>query len=61
MDVFTRAVRARHLSHSLDRRLTLTALQRAVEIQISVAAVGKLEENGFADWQMRTFKRKKLI
>ena len=75
MDVFTRCVRGWHLSRSLDRELTLTALKRALvdhvpdihhsdqgwqyacsddtdlltdyQVQISMAAVGKPEENGY--------------
>ncbi len=31
MDVFTRAIRGWHLSHSLDQGLTITALQKALE------------------------------
>lgn len=84
MDVFTRCVRGWHLSRSLDRDLTLTALKRALvdhvpdihhsdqgwqyactdytnlltryEVQISMAAVGKPEENGYAERLMRTIK-----
>lgn len=88
MDVFTRAVRGWHLSRSLDRRLTLTALQRALTdhlptihhsdqgwqyacdeyiaalrtraIQISMAAVGKPEENGYAERLMRTIREEEI-
>lgn len=88
MDVFTRAVRGWYLSRSLDRTLTLTALQRALadrvpdihhsdqgwqyacddyvtllnthEIQISMAAVGKPEENGYAERLMRTIKEEEI-
>ena len=89
MDVFTRAVRGWHLSRSLDRHLTLTALRRALasgrcplihhsdqglqyagvdytdllreaEVQISMAAVGKPEENGFAERLMRTIKEEEV-
>ncbi len=89
MDVFTRAVRGWHLSRSLDRHLTLKALQRALasgrcplihhsdqglqyacvdytgllqqyEVQISMAAVGKPEENGFAERLMRTIKEEEV-
>lgn len=89
MDVFTRAVRGWHLSRSLDRHLTLTALRRALasghrplihhsdqglqyacqdytellkqnSIQISMAAVGKPEENGFAERLMRTIKEEEV-
>jgi len=89
MDVFTRAVRGWHLSRSLDRHLTLTALRRALaaghrplihhsdqglqyacqdytgllkqnRIQISMAAVGKPEENGFAERLMRTIKEEEV-
>ena len=84
MDVFTRCVRGWHLSRSLDRDLTLTALRRALveqvpaihhsdqgvqyacsdytdllteyKVQISMAAVGKPEENGYAERLMRTIK-----
>ena len=84
MDVFTRCVRGWHLSRSLDRELTLTALKRALvdhvpdihhsdqgwqyacgdytallteyQVQISMAAVGKPEENGYAERLMRTIK-----
>lgn len=88
MDVFTRAVRGWHLSRSLDRELTLTALRRALtdhvpdihhsdqgwqyactdytdllnehEVQISMAAVGKPEENGYAERLMRTIKEEEV-
>jgi len=88
MDVFTRAVRGWHLSRSLDRDLTLTALRRALvahtpeihhsdqgvqyacgdytallldrEVQISMAAVGKPEENGYAERLMRTIKEEEV-
>lgn len=88
MDVFTRCVRGWHLSRSLDRHLTLTALQRALvdrvpdihhsdqgvqyacadytdlltehEVQISMAAVGKPEENGYAQRLMRTIKEEEV-
>jgi len=88
MDVFTRAVRGWQLSRSLDRDLTLTALQRALtdhtpdihhsdqgvqyacgdytallldrEVQISMAAVGKPEENGYAERLMRTIKEEEV-
>lgn len=89
MEVFTRAVRGWHLSHSLDRHLTLTALRRALaaghdprihhsdqglqyacveytdllkaaDVQISMAAVGKPEENGFAERLMRTIKEEEV-
>lgn len=88
MDVFTRAVHGGHLSRSLDRTLTLTALQRALlervpdihhsdqgwqyacddytdllqhhHIQISMAAVGKPEENGFAERLMRTIREEEI-
>lgn len=84
MDVHTRAVRGWHLSRSLDRELTLTALRRALadrvpdihhsdqgvqyacgdytdllneyQVQISMAAVGKPEDNGYAERLMRTIK-----
>jgi len=88
MDVFTRAVRGWHLSRSLDRDLTLTALRRALtdytpdihhsdqgvqyacgdytalllerEVLISMAAVGKPEENGYAERLMRTIKEEEV-
>lgn len=88
MDVFTRAVRGWHLSRSLDRDLTLTALRRALVahvpdihhsdqgwqyacgdytallreqgVQISMAAVGKPEENGYAERLMRTIKEEEV-
>lgn len=88
LDVFTRAVRGWHLSRSLDRTLTLTALQRALvdrvpdihhsdqgwqyacddytdmlqghHIQISMAAVGKPAENGYAERLMRTIKEEEI-
>ena len=88
MDVFTRCVRGWHLSRSLDRELTLTALRRALvahapdihhsdqgwqyacsdytdllteyEVQISMAAVGKPEENGYAERLMRTIKEEEV-
>lgn len=89
MDVFTRAVRGWHLSRSLDRHLTLTALRQALAsghrplihhsdqglqyacqdytgllkqntIRVSMAAVGKPEENGFAERLMRTIKEEEV-
>lgn len=89
MDVFTRAVRAWHLSRSLDHHLTLKALRRALasgrcplihhsdqglqyacqdytdllrenHVHISMAAVGKPEENGFAERLMRTIKEEEV-
>lgn len=88
MDVFTRAIRGWHLSRSLDRELTLTALRRALQehvplihhsdqgvqyacwdytemllnrgVRISMAAVGKPEENGYAERLMRTIKEEEV-
>lgn len=88
LDVFTRCVRGWHLSRSLDRELTLTALRRALTdrvpeihhsdqgwqyacsdyvnllteygVQISIAAVGKPEENGYAERLMRTIKEEEV-
>ena len=88
MDVFTRCVRGWHLSRSLDRELTLTALRRALadhvpdihhsdqgvqyacsdytdllaeyKVQISLAAVGKPEDNGYAERLMRTIKEEEV-
>lgn len=88
MDVFTRAIRGWHVSRSLDRQLTVTALQRALaqhcpcihhsdqgvqyactdytdllkahHVHISMAAVGKPEENGFAERLMRTIKEEEV-
>lgn len=88
MDVFTRTVRGWHLSRSLDRELTLTALRRALaervpdihhsdqgvqyactdytdllaehQVHISMAAVGKPEENGYAERLMRTIKEEEV-
>ena len=88
MDVYTRAVRGWHLSRSLDRELTLTALRRALQhrlplihhsdqgvqyacwdytelllnrgVRISMAAVGKPEENGYAERLMRTIKEEEV-
>jgi len=88
MDVFTRSVRGWHLSRSLDRELTLTALRHALAdrvpdihhsdqgvqyagsaytdlltehaIRISMAAVGKPEENGYAERLMRTIKEEEV-
>ncbi len=88
MDVHTRAVRGWHLSRSLDRELTLTALRRALAdrvpdihhsdqgvqyacgdytdllreqgVQISMAAVGKPEDNGYAERLMRTIKEEEV-
>lgn len=88
MDVFTRCVRGWHLSRSLDRDLTLSALRRALvdhvpaihhsdqgwqyacgdytdlltahKVQISMAAVGKPEENGYAERLMRTIKEEEV-
>jgi transposase InsO family protein len=88
MDVFTRCVRGWHLSRSLDRELTLTALKRALvdhvphihhsdqgwqyacgdytdllteyQVQISMAAVGKPEENGYVERLMRTIKEEEM-
>jgi transposase InsO family protein len=88
IDVFTRCVRGWHLSRSLDRELTLTALRRALvdhvpdihhsdqgwqyacgdytdlltvyAVQISMAAVGKPEANGYAERLMRTLKEQEV-
>ena len=88
MDVFTRCVRGWHLSRSLDRELTLTALRRALAervpeihhsdqgvqyacgdytdllrehgVQISMAAVGKPEDNGYAERLMWTIKEEEV-
>ncbi len=89
MDVFTRAVRGWHLSRSLDRHLTLTALRRAFAvghrplihhsdqglqyacqdytgllkqntIRVSMAAVGKPEESGYAERLMQTIKEEEV-
>lgn len=88
MDVYTRAIRGWHLSRSLDRELTLTALRRALGeripcihhsdqgvqyacwdytglllnhgVRISMAAVGKPEENGYAERLMRTIKEEEV-
>ena len=88
MDVYTRAIRGWHLSRSLDRELTLTALRRALQqrlplihhsdqgvqyacwdytelllnhgVRISMAAVGKPEENGYAERLMRTIKEEEV-
>jgi transposase InsO family protein len=88
MDVFTRCVRGWHLSRSLDRELTLSALRRALadrvphihhsdqgwqyacgdytdllteyQVQISMAAVGKPEDNGYAERLMRTIKEEEV-
>ena len=72
MDVFTRAVRGWHLSRSLDRNLTLTALRRALAdcvpdihhsdqgVQISMAAVGKPEDDSYTERLMRTIKGEEM-
>jgi transposase InsO family protein len=88
MDVYTRAIRGWHLSRSLDRELTLTALRRALGqrqplihhsdqgvqyacwdytelllnhgVHISMAAVGKPEQNGYAERLMRTIKEEEV-
>jgi transposase InsO family protein len=88
MDVYTRAIRGWHLSRSLERELTLTALRRALAerqplihhsdqgvqyacwdytelllnrgVRISMAAVGKPEENGYAERLMRTIKEEEV-
>jgi transposase InsO family protein len=88
MDVYTRAIRGWHLSRSLDRELTLTALRRALGerlplihhsdqgvqyacwdytelllnhgVRSSMAAVGKPEENGYAERLMRTIKEEEV-
>lgn len=87
-DVFTRMIRGWELSRSLDQRLTLTALQRALTdgapkihhsdqgvqyaanayvdclhrhgVSISMAAIGKPEENGYAERLMRTIKEEEV-
>jgi transposase InsO family protein len=88
LDVFTRAVRGRNLSKSLDQELSLAALRMALAdrvpmihhsdqgvqyaayayidllkeqtIQISMAAVGQAEENGYAERFMRTIKEEEV-
>ncbi len=88
MDVFTRQVRGWELSRSLDGRLTLNALDRALRhgppgihhsdqgvqyaandyverlvanrVNISMAAVGCPEENGYAERLMRTIKEEEV-
>lgn len=88
MDVYTRMIRGWELSRSLDQRLTLTALRRALAtgapkihhsdqgvqyaasayvdclhchgVSISMAAVGKPEENGYAERLMRTIKEEEV-
>lgn len=88
MDVYTRAIRGWHLSRSLDRELTLTALRHALVerlphihhsdqgvqyacwdytdlllnhgVRISMAAVGKPKENGYAERLMRTIKEEEV-
>lgn len=88
MDVFTRAIRGWHLSHSLDQQLTLAALDMALAehvpgihhsdqgsqyaasaytdrlhahgVQISMAAQGTPEENGYAERLIRTIKEEEV-
>ncbi len=88
MDVFTRAIRGWNLSRKLDPRLTLGALNMALQghtpeihhsdqgiqyavseyvqvlldhhVLISMAAVGKPEENGYAERLMRTIKEEEV-
>jgi transposase InsO family protein len=88
MDVFTRAIRGWNLSRNLDMRLTLDALNMALQahtlaihhsdqgvqyaaseyvrelqnhkVLISMAAVGKPEENGYAERLMITIKEEEV-
>jgi transposase InsO family protein len=88
MDVFTRSIRAWHLSRSLDQNLSLYALQQGLalhcpemhhsdqgihyafknyvqllkqrKVQISMASIGKPEENGYAERLMRTIKEEEV-
>lgn len=88
LDIFTRSIRGWALGRSLEGRLTLTALQVALQkgcptihhsdqgvqyaateyvelllahhVQISMAAIGKAEENGYAERFMRTIKEEEV-
>ncbi len=88
LDVFTRSIRGWNLSRKLDPRLTLGALNMALQahtpeihhsdqgiqyavseyvqvlqahqVLISMAAVGKPEENGYAERLMRTIKEEEV-
>lgn len=88
MDVFTRGIRGWHLDWTMEKSLTITALEKALlghtpeihhsdqgvqyaandyvkmlednDVKISMAAVGKAYENGFAERLMRTIKEEEV-
>ena len=88
MDVFTRSIRGWHLDRTMEKSLTITALEKGLAkaipeihhsdqgvqyaandyvkmleergVKISMAAVGKAWENGYAERLMRTIKEEEV-
>lgn len=88
MDVFTRSIRGWHLDKTMEKSLTITALEKGLAkaipkihhsdqgvqyaandyvkmleergVKISMAAVGKAWENGYAERLMRTIKEEEV-
>lgn len=88
MDVFTRSIRGWHLDRTMEKSLTITALEKALShhvpeihhsdqgvqyaandytklledknVEISMAAIGKAYENGYAERLMRTIKEEEV-
>ncbi len=88
MDVFTRSIRGWHLDKTMEKSLTITALEKGLmkaipeihhsdqgvqyaandyvkmleehNVKISMAAVGKAWENGYAERLMRTIKEEEV-
>ncbi|NJM67322.1 MAG: IS3 family transposase [Acaryochloris sp. RU_4_1] len=88
MDVFTRGIRGWHVDRTMEKSLTITALEKALlrytpeihhsdqgvqyaandyvqmlednDVKISMAAVGKAYENGYAERLMRTIKEEEV-
>ena len=88
MDVFTRSIRGWHLDKTMEKSLTMTALEKGLAkaipeihhsdqgvqyaandyvkmleergVKISMAAVGKAWENGYAERLMRTIKEEEV-
>ncbi len=88
MDVFTRSIRGWHLDKTMEKSLTITALEKGLmkaipeihhsdqgvqyaandyvkmleehNVKISMAAIGKAWENGYAERLMRTIKEEEV-